>query len=76
VLGRPRCYADYVDERDIVWIAEWSSNALFSFDPVRERFDRRDLARPDAGIRQILGREGEVWLPESGTEHITLIRTG
>jgi virginiamycin B lyase len=26
-------------------------------------------------VRQILGRKGEVWLPESGTEHITLIRT-
>jgi virginiamycin B lyase len=26
-------------------------------------------------VRQILGRLGEIWLPESGTEHITLIRT-
>jgi virginiamycin B lyase len=26
-------------------------------------------------VRQILGRAGEVWLPESGTEHISLIRT-
>jgi virginiamycin B lyase len=71
----PRCYAVYVDERDIVWVAEWSSNAVLSFDPVRERFERYDIARPDAGIRQIHGRKGEVWLPESGTEHITVIRT-
>jgi virginiamycin B lyase len=27
-------------------------------------------------VRQILGRAGEVWLPESGTEHISVIRTG
>jgi virginiamycin B lyase len=72
----PRCYAVYVDERDIVWVAEWSSNAVLSFDPAGERWDRYDLPRSGAGIRQILGRKGEVWLPESGTEHITVIRTG
>jgi len=26
-------------------------------------------------VRQILGRPGEVWLPESGTEHIAVVRT-
>jgi len=26
-------------------------------------------------VRQILGRPGEVWLPESGTEHIAVMRT-
>jgi len=26
-------------------------------------------------VRQILGRPGEVWLPESGTEHLSVIRT-
>ena len=72
----PRCYAVYVDERDRVWVAEWSSNTVFSFDPAGERWHRYDLPRSGAGIRQILGRKGEVWLPESGTEHITVIRTG
>lgn len=72
----PRCYAVYVDERDMVWVAEWSSNAVFSFDPAGERWNRYELPRPGAGIRQMLGRQGEVWLPESGTEHITVIRTG
>lgn len=71
----PRSYAVYVDERDIAWVAEWSSNAVFSFDPVGERWDRYDFPRPGTGIRQILGRKGEIWLPESGTEHITVIRT-
>ncbi|MDB5911453.1 MAG: lyase, partial [Ramlibacter sp.] len=32
------------------------------------------LARESANVRQILGRKGEVWLPESGSEHITVIR--
>ena len=71
----PRAYAVYVDERDIVWVSEWSGNAMFSFDPQREHFERYGFARDGVGIRQILGRKGEVWLPESGTEHITVIRT-
>ena len=66
--------AVYVDDRDIVWISEWNGNAVFSFDPRSERFERHVLPRDNAKIRQILGRPGEVWLPESGTEHITVIR--
>jgi virginiamycin B lyase len=31
--------------------------------------------QPSTNIRQILGRPGEVWLPESGTETISVIRT-
>ncbi len=31
--------------------------------------------RANANVRQIHGRPGEVWLPESGTEHISMIRT-
>jgi len=33
------------------------------------------MPRKSANIRQILGRPGEVWLPESGTEHISVIKT-
>jgi virginiamycin B lyase len=33
------------------------------------------LPREGAAVRQILGRPGEVWLPESGTEHISVIRS-
>lgn len=68
-------YAVYVDARDQVWIAEWTGNAVYRFDPAAEKFERFDLPRPGTRIRQILGRPGEVWLPESGTEHITVIRT-
>jgi virginiamycin B lyase len=72
---RPRTYAVYVDERDIVWIAEWTGNAVYAFDPATEKFERFGFPRPGTNIRQILGRRGEVWLPESGTEHISVIRT-
>lgn len=71
----PRAYAVYVDERDTAWVADWGSNAVFAFDPRSERFTRYPIPRDGSRIRQILGRRGEVWLPESGTEHVTLIRT-
>jgi virginiamycin B lyase len=71
----PRCYAVYVDERDIVWASEWGGNAVLRFDPATERFERFGFPRQATNIRQILGRPGEVWLPESGTEHISVIRS-
>lgn len=72
---RPRAYAVYVDERDRVWVSDWGANAMLRFDPATERFEAFASPRPNANIRQILGRPGEVWLPESGTEHISVIRT-
>ncbi len=74
--ANPRVYAVYVDGRDIPWISEWTGNAVYSFDPGSGRFERYPLPREGANVRQILGRPGEVWLPESGTEHISVIRTG
>ncbi len=72
----PRPYAVYVDERDKVWVSDFGGNAVFRFDPATERFERFGSTRQAANVRQILGRPGEVWLPESGTEHIAVIRTG
>lgn len=72
---RPRVYAVYVDERDTVWASDFGGNAMWSFDPRAEKFERHALGRDSTNVRQILGRKGEVWLPESGTEHITVIRT-
>jgi virginiamycin B lyase len=72
----PKPYAVYVDERDQVWVSDFGGNAVWRFDPADARFERFAFPRADAGVRQILGRPGEVWLPESGTEHISVIRTG
>ena len=72
---KPRAYAVYVDERDTVWVSEWAGNAMYSFDAEREQFTRYGFEREATNIRQILGRKGEVWLPESGTEFISVIRT-
>lgn len=73
--ANPHNYAVYVDNRDFVWCSEWTNNAVFRFDAASEKFERYGFPRDATNIRQILGRAGEVWLPESGTEHITVIRT-
>ena len=72
---QPQPYAVYVDDQDQVWVSDFGGNAIWHFDPDSEEFERFALPRAAAGVRQILGRPGEIWLPESGTEHITVIRT-
>jgi virginiamycin B lyase len=72
---KPMAYAVYVDERDIAWVSDFGGNAIFSFDPRSEKFERFAFPRDGINVRQILGRPGEIWLPESGTEHISVIRT-
>ncbi|HYJ98429.1 MAG TPA: lyase [Burkholderiaceae bacterium] len=71
----PRTYAVYVDDKDMVWLSDFGANALLRFDPNSETFDSWKHPRESASVRQILGRPGEVWLPESGTEHIAVMRT-
>ena len=71
----PRAYAVYVDAQDQVWVSDFGANAVLRFDPARETFESFPFPREAANVRQILGRAGEVWLPESGTEHLTVIRT-
>jgi virginiamycin B lyase len=71
----PRPYAVYVDERDQVWVSDFGANAVLRFDPGSERFEAFPFPREAASVRQIHGRRGEVWLPESGTEHLSRIAT-
>lgn len=74
---RPRAYAVYVDDRDIVWVSDFGANAVLSFDPKTETFTGTyPGSGPGAAVRQILGRPGEVWLPESGLDRLMVIRTG
>jgi len=71
----PRTYAVWVDEHDMPWVSDFGSNAVLRFDPKAERFERFGLPRESADVREIQGRPGEVWLPESGSETISVIRT-
>ncbi len=71
----PQTYAVYVDDQDIVWLSDFGGNALVRFDPEREAFEVLPFARPNASVRQILGRPGEVWAAASGQNKLVLIRT-
>jgi virginiamycin B lyase len=68
-------YAVYVDGRDMVWVSDFGGDAVLSFDPRTEKFERHTFPRRGINVREIQGRPGEVWLPESGTDHISVIRT-
>ena len=71
----PRPDAVYVDDCDVVWLSDFSANAIVRFDPEAESFEVFELPSPGAQIRQILGRPGEVWGGESGTDKLLVIRT-
>jgi virginiamycin B lyase len=66
-------YSVYVDDRDKVWLTEWSTNAILRFDPVTEKFDRYPSDKANAQVRQMLGRAGEAWGAESGTDRLVVI---
>jgi len=71
---RPRTYAVWVDPDDKVWLSEWVANAIVRFDPTTEKFESFPSNRANSGVRQMLGRKGETWIAESGTERIRVIR--
>jgi virginiamycin B lyase len=68
----PQPYAVYVDEADLVWLTDFGANALMRFDPARRRFDSFPLPQQGANVRQLLGRDGEVWGAESGTDRLVV----
>lgn len=72
----PKAYAVYVDERDMVWVTDFSANATLAFDPRTEQWTPYPGSADGANVRQILGRPGEVYLPESGTDRIMVVKTG
>ncbi len=71
----PRTYAVYVDENDKVWVSDFGANAVLRFDPLSESFEAYPSPRRNAAVRQLLGRKGEVWAPESGTDTLVVYRT-
>lgn len=73
---KPRAYAVYVDERDIVWVSDFGANQTLAFDPATETFTPFAGSGENSNVRQILGRPGEVYLPESGTNRMMVVYTG
>jgi virginiamycin B lyase len=68
------CYAVYVDDKDKVWVTDFTANAIVRFDPVTQRFDTFPSDRRNASVRQVLGRPGELWGAESGTDRLVVVR--
>jgi virginiamycin B lyase len=68
-------YAVFADDTDIVWASDFGSNSMVRFDPVTEQFDSFVLPHDPGNVRQILGRPGEVWFPESAADNLIVIRT-
>jgi virginiamycin B lyase len=73
--ANPMAYAVYVDERDDVWLSDFGANAMVRFDPDTETFETYPLSDNPANVRQILGRDGEVWAPASAADKLIVFRT-
>lgn len=69
----PMPYAVYVDEKDKIWLSDFGANSLVRFDPMDETFELFTLPTSGAEVRQILGRSGEVWGAESGSDKLVMI---
>jgi virginiamycin B lyase len=67
-------YAVYVDETDKVWVSEWAAQVMVRFDPATEKFESFKSSSRYANVRQIHGRKGEVWTPESAADKIVVYR--
>jgi virginiamycin B lyase len=70
--ANPQPYAVYVDEADLVWLTDFGANSLVRFDPARQRFESFELPQPGVSVRQLLGRDGEVWGAESATDRLVV----
>jgi virginiamycin B lyase len=71
--GNARAYSVWVDPGDRVWLTDWSTNAIVRFDPATEQFSSYPSDRDGANVRQMLGRAGEAWGAESGTDRLVRI---
>jgi virginiamycin B lyase len=71
--GAAHAYSVWVDDRDRVWLTDWSVNAIVRFDPATEKFERYESNRANAAVRQMLGRAGEAWGAESGTDRLVMV---
>ncbi len=58
----------------MVWLSDFGANAVVRFDPQSEEFEAFPLPSNPSNVRQILGRRGEVWLPESAGDQLVVIR--
>ena len=70
---RPQAYSVWVDENDKVWLTDFGANAIVRFDPETGTFESFPSTRPNAAVRQMLGRKGEAWGAESGADRLVVV---
>jgi virginiamycin B lyase len=70
----PQAYSVYVDELDVVWLTEFTADAIVRFDPLAETFQSFPPESVPSAVRQMLGRDGEVWGAESAADRLVVIR--
>ena len=71
--AKPQAYSVWVDGDDKVWLTDFAANAIVRFDPETERFESFPSDRRNAAVRQMLGRDGEAWGAESGTDRLVVV---
>ena len=69
-----QAYSMYVDETEAVWTSDFGQNSVVRFDPLTETFESFPSERANAAVRQMLGRPGEAWGAESGTDRLVVFR--
>ena len=72
-VENPKTYSVYVDDRDMVWITEWTSNAIMRFDPRSQKWDSYPSNARGAAVRQMLGWAGQVWGAESSHDRLVVV---
>jgi len=72
--SNPMPYAVYVDDLDAVWVTDFGSNATLRFDRATEEWLTFEHSSQPAEVRQLLGREGEIWGAESAADQLVVIR--
>jgi virginiamycin B lyase len=73
-VSKNGAYAVYVDDKDKVWLTDFTANAIVKFDPATETFASFPSNKRGASVRQLLGRPGELWGGESGTDRLVVVR--
>lgn len=71
-----KAYAVFVDDKDKIWVSDFTANAILKFDPATSGFESFPSDQPGAAVRQMLGRPGEMWGAESGTDRLVVVRDG
>ena len=59
-------YGVFVDQKDVVWLTDFGSNAFVRFDPKSQTFTVIKIPSAGANVRQILGVPVKYWEQNQG----------